>query len=370
MKVALVYDRVNKFGGAERLMLALHRLFPDAPIFTLVYDPETALWAKGLKVIPTFLNKFKFLRRKHEWLAPIAPLAFETHDLSGYDMVISITSSDAKSVLTKPRQLHLCYCLTPTRYFWSGESEYSADTKMKLIPKFLKNYFRVVDLSISTRPDHYIAISEEVKKRIKKYYHRPSSVIFPPIEDKFYSLKPTASPKRDYYLAVGRLVPYKKFDLIVEAFNRLGLSLVIVGTGSELSKLKRASGPNIKFDDQADDDRLVEYYRHAKAVIFPQDEDFGLVPVEAQALGTPVIAFGKGGALETVINKKTGLFFPEQTAASLAAAVKDFEKLKLKPQDCVANAKKFNYSNFAKQFSSELSRLWQQHCSKSDDHGK
>ncbi len=363
MKVALVYDRVNKFGGAERLLLALHHLFPDAPLFTLVYEPKTSEWAKDIQVVPTFLNKISFLRTKHEWLPPVAPLAFETLDLFSFDIVISITSSDAKSVLTKPNQLHICYCLTPTRYFWSGETEYKNDKKFKLIPNFFKKYFRTVDLLISSRPDEYIAISNEVKNRIKKYYNRESSIVYPPIEEKFYSDSPIPLTDRDNYLLVSRLVPYKKTSLAISAFNKLNKPLIIVGEGSELESLRRQAKENITFVGKIGDKQLIDYYRHAKAVIFPQDEDFGLVPLEAQACGTPVIAYGKGGALETVIHGKTGLFFNEQTEDSLMQAVLNFEKLKIKPEDCIQNAKRFNYQSFSKQFVDKVNRLWDKNSS-------
>ncbi len=361
MKVALVYDRINKFGGAERLLLALHRLYPDAPIFTLVHEPSTSSWAKEIKVIPTFLNNFPPLRSRHEWLAPIASLAFETFDLSDFDVIISITSSDAKSVITRPHQLHICYCLTPTRYFWSGEGEYSSDKKMKLLPSFLKKYFRSLDLLTSERPDEYISISNEVKNRVKKYYFRDSSVVYPPIEDKFYSVKPISMKNREYYLLVGRLVPYKKASLVIEAFNKLNLPLVIVGSGSEEESLKSMAGKSISFVGQIDDNRLIEYYRHAKAVIFPQEEDFGLIPVEAQAQGTPVIAYGKGGALETVLHGKTGYLFEKQNVESLIKAIENFRKINFSPLACVENAQKFNFQKFKKAFSFEVRKLWEKY---------
>ena len=291
-----------------------------------------------------------FLRARHEWLAPIAPLAFETHDLSDFDIVISVTSSDAKSVVTKPNQLHICYCLTPTRYFWSGESEYSTDKKFKLLPKFIKEYFRSVDLVTSQRPDEYISISSEVRNRVKKYYKRNSQVVYPSIEEKFFTKTPISLDKRDYYLVVSRLVPYKKVDLAISAFNRLGLPLVVIGTGSEEARLKKMAAYNISFVGAVEDRRLIEYYRHAQALVFPQDEDFGLVPLEAQASGTPVIAFAKGGALETVIPNKTGYFFNDQSEESLANAVRQFEKKKFLPEDCVQNAERYNFHNFSSRF--------------------
>jgi glycosyltransferase involved in cell wall biosynthesis len=361
MKIALVYDRINKFGGAERLLLSLHRLYPEAPVFTLVHEPKTSKWAEGIKVIPTFVNKIPFLRKKHEWLAPIAPLAFETHDLSEFEIIISLTSSDAKSVMTKPDQLHICYCLTPTRYFWSGEAQYRLDKKYKFLPDKVKDYFKRVDLATSGRPDEYLSISDEVKNRVKKYYNRVSRVIYPSIEQKFYSDSPFSLDNRDYYLIVSRLVPYKKVDLAISAFNKLKLPLIVIGSGGELQNLRKIAGPNIAFVGEVDDYRLIQYYAHAKAVIFPQEEDFGLVPIEAQASGTPVIAYAKGGALETVIHMETGYLFPEQTADSLIEAVKKFEKIVYSPDKCIHNASRFKPTSFAEQFSREVEKLWQKH---------
>lgn len=358
MKVALVYDRVNKFGGAERLLLALHSLYPDAPIYTLVYDDKTAFWSRGIKIIPTFLNTIPFLRKRHEWLAPIAPLAFETLDFSGFDIVISVTSSDAKSIITKPNQLHVCYCLTPTRYFWSGEKKYSGDKKLRYMPKFIKQYLKNIDLYTSQRPDEYISISKEVQKRVKKYYNRESSVVYPAIEEKFYTKEIIDSKKRDYYLIVSRLVPYKKVDLAISVFNKLKLPLVIVGTGSEENKLRNSANRNIRFVGMVNDKDLIGYYRHAKAVIFPQEEDFGLVPLESQACGTPVIAFNSGGARETVIHLRTGYLFDHQTRTSLISAITKFEKTKIDYEDCLANSKKFSFSKFADEYSSRIEKIW------------
>jgi len=363
MKVALVYDRVNKFGGAERVLLTLHKIFPNAPLFTLVYNPQSAPWAKDFNVIPTFINKIKFFRNKHEWLAPIAAMAFESLDLREFDLIISITGSDAKAVITKPGQLHICLCLTPTRYFWSGENRYMNDEKIKLIPKWLYQYFRTVDLLMSKRPDKYIAISNEVKNRIKRYYHYDSSVIYPSIDDIFYSKELTPFNSRKYYLIANRLVPYKMVDLAIQVFNVLKKPLLVVGTGSELDNLKNISGKTITFTGQVGDIKLIRLYKNAKAVIFPQEEDFGLVPIEAQACGTPVIAYGKGGALETIIKDKTGVFFDEQSIESLTRAVAGFEKLTLRPEDCYQNAQRFKNETFQKNFTKKVSDLWSDYLS-------
>jgi glycosyltransferase involved in cell wall biosynthesis len=361
MKVALVYDRVNKFGGAERVIASLHKIFPEAPLYTLVYDKESSGWSKGITVIPTFLNRFPLLRKRHEWLAPIAPLAFETLDLSAFDVVVSVTSSDAKAIITSPKQLHICYCLTPTRYFWSGEGEYLKDLKMKFLPGFIYRYLQSVDVFTSTRPDKYIAISREVQNRIERFYSRDSSIVYPAIDDKFFLTHTSSKRRREYYLLVSRLVPYKKTELAILAFNKLKKKLIVVGEGSELSNLQKMAENNISFVGRVSDERLIDYYHSAKAVIFPQNEDFGLVPLETQASGTPVIAFGKGGALETIVPNVTGLFFPKQTASSLVLAVKRFETMSFSPDACIKNAKNFSEQKFISEMSHTVNVLWKKH---------
>jgi glycosyltransferase involved in cell wall biosynthesis len=371
VKVALIYDRINKFGGAERLLTSLKKIYPHAPIFTLVHSKKDSQWAAGFKVIASPINRFKNLRQKHQWLSPLAPMMFETFDLTRFDLVISLTSESAKAVITKPETLHLCYCLTPTRYLWGNIKEYSQDIKMKILPKKLKGYFKKLDLTISKRPDQYLAISNEVKRRIKKFYSRPSSVVYPPIQKKFSS-NTTFKPldQRRYYLVVSRQVPYKKTDLVIKTFitntTKLGKTpLKIVGTGSQLKKLRKLAKPsrNIKFLGQVSDEKLIHLYQNAKAVIFPQIEDYGLVPLEAQASGTPVIAFNKGGAKETVKNNQTGIFFNHQTPTSLLRAITIFESRnhQITPQKCFKNALKFSQDRFVEEFHDKVNKLWLNH---------
>lgn len=353
MKVAIIYDRINKIGGAERLLQTIHNFFPEAPIFTLVHDKSGAQWAKEIKIVPTFLNMFSFLRRRHQLLAPIAPLAFESINLDKFDLVISVTSSDAKSVITKPNQTHICICLTPTRYLWKGSKNYTDNWKMRILPRWLLAYFKLVDLITSQRPDYYIAISKEVKKRIKKYYQRDSKVIYPPILDTFFNQK-MVSKKSDFYLVAGRLVNYKRVDLVINCFNQLNKRLVIAGDGEEYYKLKKISSVNITFLGKVSDKKLINLYQQAKALIFPGEEDFGLVPVEAQSQGTPVIAYGKGGVKETVLDGKTGILFPKQTPMSLAKAIERFENSNLSSSDCINNAKRFTQKKFHRDFNKYL----------------
>lgn len=365
MKVALVYDQVNKFGGAERLLLALHKIYPKAPLYTLVHNPHSASWAKKFSITASPLNKIKLLRNHHQWLSPIAPMMFETFNFNKFDVVISITRDNAKAIITKPGTLHICYCLTPTRYFWGNTKEYGQDLKMKILPKFLYKYFKNLDLLISRRPDHYIAISKEVQDRIKTYYNKNSSVVYPPVADKFYSnSKPKPLSKRDHYLIVSRLEPYKKVDLAISAFNHIpDHSLKIVGTGSQAKKLKSLAKTNTSFLGQVQDKELIDLYSSAKAVIFPQIEDFGLVPLEAQSSGTPVIAFNQGGAKETVVDNQTGILFNSQTTKSLLNALKKFESGKhgITPNKCILNTTRFTEDRFLKEFRDKVDKLWSKH---------
>jgi glycosyltransferase involved in cell wall biosynthesis len=347
MKVALVYDRVNKIGGAERVLEALHEIFPDAPLYTAVYNPKTAPWAKDFKIIPSFMQKIPFAKNHHELFPWLTPLAFESFDFSGFDMVISVTSAEAKNILTKPKTFHLCYCLTPTRYLWSGSTEY----KVPLIFKPLISFLRLIDQTNSQRPDRYLAISKTVADRIKKYYRQNAEVIYPGIDTQKWRITKKDKTKRDYYLVVSRLVAYKRIDLVVNAFNRLRKKVVIVGTGSEFPKLKGIANPKyVKFTGQLTDEELLNYYNNCIAVIFPQEEDFGLIPLEAQACGKPVIAYRGGGALETVTEGKTGEFFYPQTTEALVEKIKGSGIFKYKAQDCRKQAQKFDLKVFKRKF--------------------
>jgi glycosyltransferase involved in cell wall biosynthesis len=345
MKVAIVYDRVNKWGGAERVLLALHEIFPEAPLYTSVYDPIGAPWARVFPEVKTsFLQKFPFAKSNHELLALLMPLAFESFDLTEFDLVISVTSEAAKGVRTKPGTLHICYCLSPTRYLWSHYSEYFRRQSSKAIAKLFVDKLRKWDKIAANRPDKIIAISTEVQNRIKKYYGRESSIIFPPVNTSLTRINRMTNGK--HYLVVSRLVGYKKVDLVIEAFNKLRCPLVIVGIGRRERKLKRKAGKNIKFAGQVSEKDLYEYYAHAEALIMPQEEDFGIVAVEAQSFGIPVIAYKKGGAADTVIDGKTGILFDQQNVQSLTAAVARFEKTKFVVDNLYTNAKRFSKEIF------------------------
>lgn len=362
MKVALVYDRVNKIGGAERVLSDLHRLYPDAPLYTLVHNPNTAPWSKNFKVIPTFFNKVKFFRNHHELLAPFAALAFETFDFREFDLVISVTSAEAKSVITRPETLHVCYCLTPTRYLWSGEWEYRKAFPIKSFFDLYIKSAKISDLIFANRPDAYFSISQEVQKRVATYYQKKSDVIYPAIDYDFFST-PHQHKKQDYYLVVNRLVPYKKTDIVIEAFNQLNRPLKIVGTGSEEMKLKKMAADNIDFLGNVDDIKLRQLYAKARAIICPQDEDFGLTPLEAAAAGTPTLAYKSGGYLETVIDNDTGLFFESQTRDAIVSVINRFEAghHQVSVKHCREQAALFGKDRFTKAFSAKVNLIWQQH---------
>ena len=253
MKTAIVYDRVNKWGGAERVLLVLHEIFPEAPLYTAVYSPKKAKWAKVFpKVIPSFLQKIPILRDRHERLGTFMPIAFETFDFTGFDLVISVTSEAAKGIITKPGTKHICYMLTPTRYLWSAHDYYFRNPILKLFSRVAVGYLREWDKIAAKRPDKIVAISTAVQKRIKKYYKRDSKVIFPPAGFSTTALRSAVvdGVKENFYLIVSRLVAYKRTALVIEAFNSLGKRLVIVGSGSQLRFLKLKAKKNITFIKQ------------------------------------------------------------------------------------------------------------------------
>jgi len=358
MKVALVYDRINKWGGAERVLLALHELFPDAPIFTSVYSAKKAQWAKDFKIKASFLQKFPHVVSHHELYPFLMPVAFEHFSFSEYDLVISLTTEAAKGIITKPGTVHICYCLTPTRYLWSGYQEYFKNPLLRTIALPTVAYLKKWDKVAANRPDTLIAISKEVQRRIKNFYGRDSQVIYPPVSLKglggiAFSEDEVLGKDKGYFLIVSRLskfTKYKRIDLAIQACNELQLPLKIVGEGSWKKELQRMAGPTVEFLGDVDDKKLREYYRNCTALIFPALEDFGLTVVEAQSFGKPVIAFRGGGALETIKEGKTGIFFDKQTKDSLVQALKIFETMQFDPHESQKNALQFSLASFKSSF--------------------
>lgn len=335
MKAALVHDWVITLGGSERCLESFHELFPEAPLFTLVYNPESAkeLGFDRNQVHASFLQNFPKAQKWYRHYLPLYPLAVEQFDLKDYDLILSSSHAAAKGVLTRAGQLHICYCHTPMRYAWDLTHEYLRDHGLDrgikgMAARFFLHYLRQWDSLTANRVDFFIANSQYTARRIWRVYRRKAAVIYPPVETNCPSCL-----KEDFFLFVSRLVPYKRADLVIASFTELGLPLVVIGDGPELKKSVQSAGKNIKFLGYQENTVVKEMMSRARALVFAAEEDFGIVPVEAQACGTPVIAYGKGGVLETVVpakdqnwNEATGVFFYEQSVNSLTVAVQEFLK--------------------------------------------
>ncbi len=351
MKTALVHDWLNQYGGAERVLEVLHDLYPEAPIYTSIYEPRAMPASyRRWDIRTSFMQRLPFAKRHHQHFMPLYPLAFEQCDLMEYDLVISNSSAFCHGVLTHPRARHICYCLTPTRFVWNYH-EYVRDENVgflarRLLPLLL-NQLRLWDRVAADRVDDFIAISDAVAARIAKFYQRSSVVIHPPVDCSSFQPAPAVE---DYFLVVSRLVPYKRVDLAVRAFNELGLPLVIAGDGRDRARLERMARPNVRFLGRVSERSLRDLYARCQALIFPGEEDFGLTPLEAQASGRPVIAYAGGGALETIVDGQTGLFFAERTPAALAAAVRRYHAGDFAPEAIRRQALRFDVSVFRERF--------------------
>ncbi|MEF3275306.1 MAG: glycosyltransferase [Chloroflexus sp.] len=321
MRVALVHDYLNQYGGAERVLEALHELFPTAPIYTSIFDPATMpATYRTWDIRTSFMQRLPAWRTQFRRYVALYPTAFERFDLNGYDLIISSSSAFAKGIIPRPGALHICYCHTPMRFAWRTDDYVAREqingVQAKLLP-FVLNYLRIWDTVSANRVDLFVANSREVAGRIARYYRRPAIVIPPPIDLPPYEPR----PPEDFYLAGGRLIPYKRLELAIEAFNHLRLPLKIFGDGRDRARLERMAGPNIEFLGWIDEATRLDLFARCRAFIFPGEEDFGITPLEVLAVGRPVIAYAAGGALETLIEGVTGRFFCQPTAAALAAAV-------------------------------------------------
>ncbi|OBY76952.1 glycosyl transferase [Paenibacillus sp. KS1] len=322
MKIAIVHDYINQHGGAERVLEAFMELYPDAPVYTLISDLSKMPDAfQRAQIHNSFIQKIPFAKTQYKKMLSLFPLAVEQFDLRGYDVILSTSSAFAKGVITNPNQVHICYCHTPMRYVWDLYHQYMEELNNPLfkwyLPKVLHK-IRQWDYVSAQRVDHYIANSHNVANRIKKYYGKKSEVIHPPVSSEQFYLSDVTE---DYYLIVSRLIPYKRIDLVIEAFNKLGWPLIIIGDGYDRKRLESLAKSNVEFMGYQPDQVIAKYYSKCKAFILGGEEDFGITPLEAQASGRPVLAYGKGGALETVISGETGYFFAEQSVDSVIDAL-------------------------------------------------
>ncbi len=370
VKVALAHDWLNQMGGAEKVLEQMVTMLPGAPVFTTIYAPalmpeEYRHWT----IRATWLNHAPAIFRHHQPYLPLYPLAVESMDFSGYDVIISNKSGFIHGLRHTNRQLHLCYCLAPTRYAWdyqgyAAREGFSRPLGLLISPLIAR--LRRWDFSAAQLPEnrgrgvhHFIAISREIQARIKKYYGRDSIIIYPPVDTAGFH-PASGCDSGDYYLIVSRLIPYKRIDLAVQALSRLGRRLIIVGEGRDRAVLQKMAGPTVEFKGRLPAGQVADLMAHCRAFLFPGFEDFGIAPVEAQAAGRPVIAMARGGALDTVIEGQTGLFFREPSVEALTDAVERFEKLSFNPAAARANAERFSVERFHCELSRFVAEKWQE----------
>ncbi len=362
-KVAIVSDWLTNMGGAEKVIHNLHQQFPDAPIYTTLYDPKRMKGFENADIRTSFLQKIPMAQKKHPLFLNWMPMAIESFNLNEFDIVISSSHSVAKGIITKPETLHVSYCHTPMRYAWE---HWELDYRLQKVPTFLHNNIkkkihklRIWDRLTADRVDHFLVNSSFVAKRVNKYYRKPSTVLHPPVETEGLS----TAAAQDFYLMVGRQIGYKRFDLVIKTFNGTSRKLIIAGTGPETSKLKAMAKDNIQFLGRVDDNKLKELYRTCKALIFPQLEDFGITPVECMASGRPVIAFGQGGARDTISEGETGVFFEEQSEKSLSKVLDDFETKSWDSQKIQQLSQKFSEQSFKIKLQEFLTTAYEKHQS-------
>lgn len=369
-KVGIVTDWLVTYAGAEKVLKEMLAVYPKAELYSVIdfFDEKSRELIANKKATTTFIQKFPKAKKSYQKYLPFMPLAIEQLDVSGYDVVLSSSHAVAKGVITGPDQLHISYVHSPMRYAWDLQHQYLKETGLNkgmkgFIAKVLLHKLRLWDYRTANGVDHFVANSQFIARRINKIYRREADVIYPPVDISSFEF---SDKKEEFYLTASRLVPYKKVDLIVEAFAKMpDKKLLVIGDGSDMEKIKALAKPNIELLGYQSDAALIDYMQRAKAFVFAAEEDFGISPVEAQACGTPVIAFGKGGALETVrplgVDKPTGLFFEQQTAASLCQAVNDFEQLdgKLLAEDCRENALRFSVNRFQLEFDNYVKNKWE-----------
>lgn len=348
IKTAIVHDWLTTYGGGERVVEVFARLFPDAPLYTTIYDKKSLghLFPPE-RVRTSYMQKIPGVTRHYKKMLRLMPRAFEEFDLSGYDLVLSSSSSCAKGVLTGANCTHISYIHSPMRYAWDLYPEYLSQAS-PLVRWGMRRQMpgiRQWDALTGNRVDEFLANSREVAARIEKVYRRKAAVLHPPIETDFYTPSP-AGRGGDYYLVLSRFIPYKRIDLAIKACNRLGRKLVIIGSGPQEKELRKLAGPTVTFTGFISNEDVLEYYRNCRAFLFPGFEDFGMTPVEAQACGRPIVAFGEGGALDSVLPGKTGVFFPRQTVESLMEGMEELESRSWDGESIRRHAERFSASSF------------------------
>jgi glycosyltransferase involved in cell wall biosynthesis len=365
LNIAFIHDWLVERGGAENVLEAMLELYPSAPVFTVVCNPSGACHTicEGREIHQTFISKLPGAKRGYRNYLALMPLAIEQLDLSAYDMIVSNSYAVAKGVITGPDQVHVAMIHSPIRYAWDLQNQYLAEAGLtrglkSLIARLILHYIRIWDTRTATSIDYLLGNSKHIVRRIEKVYRRRAEVLYPPVDVEHFT---PGDSKDDFYLTASRLVPYKRIDLIVEAFTQMPEKrLVVIGDGPDYRKIQRKAGANIALRGYQPKEILKEAMQRARGFVFAAEEDFGIVPVEAQASGTPVIAYGKGGALETVLDGQTGIFFDEQTPQSLVLAVQKFEQLPPFNQKILRqNAERFSKQRFQREFQSFLEKAWQ-----------
>lgn len=345
LKLAFVVSWLNQYGGAERVLEAAHALFPDAPVYTSMYDPNVMPPAyRTWDIRVSFMDRLPFVHQHHQLYLPLYRYAFESFDLRGYDVILSITSAFAHGVRKAPSARQICYCLTPARFLWQYDEYVSNESVNGVARKFLPRVvssLREWDRRAAGHVDEFIAISREVQKRIAAWYGRESCIIYPPVDVSAFRIAPPAEVG-DNFLIISRLIPYKRIDLAIEAFNQTGLPLWIAGDGRDRARLQALAKPNIKFLGRVSDAERLDLMARCKAFVFPGQEDFGITPLEANAAGRPVIAYGGGGALDTIIEGQNGVLFHTPTRDALIRCLQEFDVSRFNPQQIRAHAEKFD----------------------------
>jgi glycosyltransferase involved in cell wall biosynthesis len=359
MKVAIVHYWLVGMRGGEKVIEALCEMYPQADIYTHVYVPEmVSERIRRHRVIPTFINRLPRAARMYKTYLPLMPMALEQLDLRDYDLILSSESGPAKGIIAPSNAIHVCYCHTPMRYIWNMYHDYRAGAGLvtRCMMPSLSHYLRMWDVASAARVDSFVANSVTVAERIRRYYGAPATVIYPPVDTEAFSAA-ASSEVGDYYLMAGELVSYKRPDLAVRAFNELKMNLIVIGGGEMLAELRHLAGPTVSVLGPQPFDTLKAHYARCRALIFPGEEDFGMVPVEAMASGRPVVAFGRGGAKETVLRGATGVFFEKQTVDAVAQAVRSLAHMDVNPERIAAHARQFGREQFFRKMRTHIDSL-------------